>query len=211
MTIGNRSEDEAKTSQCLRDLRLTDPKDDKKRIEASKDYLLKNSYAWILDDQAFLDWRNNRKRLLWTKGGPGKGKTMMMMGLINELKRELRTKPGIHALSYFFCQSTDNRLNNAVSILRGIIYLLAVEQKTLIHHLQKRYDTAGAQLFEGPNVFYTLSGILLDMLSDSSLESVILMVDALDECDSGLDGLLKLISMDSLLSPKVKWLVASRY
>ena len=58
-------------------------------------------------------------------------------------------------------------------------------------------------------MFYILSGILLDMLSDSSLESVILMVDALDECDSGLDGLLKLISKDSLLSPKVRWLVAS--
>src|SRR5205814_3785395 len=93
----------------------------------------------------------------------------------------------------------------------GIIYLLAVEHQTLIHYLQKRYNTAGAQLFEGPNVFYTLSGILLDMLSDLSLGSVILMVDALDECDSGLDELLKLISRDSFRSPKVKWLVASRY
>src|SRR5947207_6658387 len=62
-----------------------------------------------------------------------------------------------------------------------------------------------------PMCFYTLSGILLDMLSDLSLGSVILMVDALDECDSGLDELLKLISRDSFRSPKVKWLVASRY
>ena len=115
---------------------MTDPRDDKKRIEASKDYLLKASYAWILNDIAFLDWRDNHdKRLLWIKGDPGKGKTMMMIGLIDELKKELRTKSGLHALSYFFCQSTDNRLNNAVSVLRGIIYLLAVEHQTLIHHL----------------------------------------------------------------------------
>ena len=52
--------------------------------------------------------------------------------------------------------------------------------------------------------FYTLSGILLDMLSDLSLGSVILMVDSLDECDSELDELLKLISRDSFQSPKVK-------
>ena len=136
MGIGNRSDDEAKNSQCLCDLHLTDPRDDKKRIEASKDYLLKASYAWILDDEAFLGWRDNHdKRLLWIKGDPGKGKTMMMIGLIDELKKELRTKSGLHALSYFFCQSTDNRLNNAVSVLRGIIYLLAVEHQTLIHHL----------------------------------------------------------------------------
>ena len=29
------------------------------------------------------------------------------------------------ALSYFFCQGADWRINNAVAVLRGLIYLLA--------------------------------------------------------------------------------------
>ena len=28
-------------------------------------------------------------------------------------------------LSYFFCQDADSRINNAVAVLRGLIYLLA--------------------------------------------------------------------------------------
>ncbi|MCJ1452999.1 hypothetical protein MMC28_003344 [Mycoblastus sanguinarius] len=42
--------------QCLRDLRLTDPRDDKSRIQASKDQLLEGSCSWVLEDRAFVDW-----------------------------------------------------------------------------------------------------------------------------------------------------------
>jgi len=41
-------------NQCLCDLRITNPKDDKARIKASEDDLLRDSYAWILKDEAFL-------------------------------------------------------------------------------------------------------------------------------------------------------------
>ncbi|KAH0562229.1 hypothetical protein GP486_003077 [Trichoglossum hirsutum] len=206
------SADEAQNSQCLTDLRLTDPRFDKDRIEASKDKLLRDSYTWILDDSAFLDWRDNKDtRLLWIRGDPGKGKTMMMIGLVDELSRRLRATPGSGVLSYFFCQSTDPRLNNAVSVLRGLIYTLVNEERILTKHLRKRYDSAGRQLFEDTNAFYTLSAIFLDMLNDPSLGSVFLMIDAIDECDSGLPQLLKLIAPhDSRTSSKVKWLVASR-
>ena len=205
-------EDEAENSRCLRDLQSTDPRADKVRIEESKDTLLKDSYSWILDDPNFLNWRdNNDTQLLWIKGDPGKGKTMMMIALVAELSRRLESKPGSGILSYFFCQSTDPRLNNAVSVLRGLIYLLVNEQKTLIRHLRKRYDTAGSRLFDDPNALYALREILLDILADSSLARVYLMVDALDECDSNLSQLLDLIARnDSKSSSRVKWLVASR-
>ena len=45
------------SSQCLADLRTTDPRDDKKRIEAIKGGLLKGSYQWILDHPEFRRWR----------------------------------------------------------------------------------------------------------------------------------------------------------
>lgn len=41
--------------QCLRDLRLTDPRHDKERIEASKDKLLEGSCSWVFDDPAFMN------------------------------------------------------------------------------------------------------------------------------------------------------------
>src|SRR3954471_4835979 len=63
--------------QCMRDLRSngTDPEDDKTRIENSKDQLIKESYAWILNDRDFQGWYSNKdKRILRITGDPGKGK-----------------------------------------------------------------------------------------------------------------------------------------
>jgi hypothetical protein len=202
--------DEA-NEQCRRDLRLTDPRKDKKRIEQSKDDLLEDSCAWILDDPAFLDWLSRENsRTLWISGDPGKGKTMIMIDLVSKLPRRLESDPGT-LVSYFFCQNTVPELRNAVSILRGLIYLLVVEQESLIRHVRKQYDDAGSRSFEGPNALYALWEVLSDISNDQSLTGIYLMIDALDECDSGLDELLKLITnQNSDLSPRVKWLVTSR-
>ena len=166
---------------------------------------------WILDDLAFSDWRNNDDtQLLWIKGDPGKGKTMLMIGLIKELSKQLESSPGLGILSYFFCQDTLPTLNNAVSVLRGLIYLLVDQQKTLIRHLRKKYDSSGRQLFEDGNAFQALSEIFSDILHDSSLARVYLMVDALDECNSKLSQLLDLIAPNTPHPSRVKWLVSSR-
>ena len=136
---------------------------------------------------------------------------MMMMALTYEVSKRLASDPGSGALSYFFCQSTHPDLNNATSILRGLIYLLIVEQKALIRHLRKSYDEAGDGLFKGPNALYALWKILFSILEGSDYSSVYLMIDALDECHSGLDQLLDLITCDgSRSSTRVKWLVSSR-
>ena len=39
--------------KILTDLRVTDPRDDKSRIEEAKGGLLKNSYYWIFDNADF--------------------------------------------------------------------------------------------------------------------------------------------------------------
>lgn len=198
--------------QCLRNLRLTDPRDDKSRIEASKDQLLEGSCSWILEDRAFVDWwTRDDSRLLWIHGDPGKGKTMMMMALISEVGRNLESLAGPNVLAYFFCENTNSDLNTTVSVLRGLIYLLVDQEKTLICHLRKRYDTTGRRFFEGLNTQYALLDVLLNILKDPSLRRVCLMIDALDECDNKIHELLEwIIERNPELSPKIKWLITSR-
>jgi hypothetical protein len=45
--------------------------------------------------------------VLWIKGDPGKGKTMLLCGIIDEMSAltRLRDKEATTLLSYFFCQA----------------------------------------------------------------------------------------------------------
>ncbi|PVH90374.1 HET-domain-containing protein, partial [Periconia macrospinosa] len=201
-------EEIGKLEQCMQDLHLTDPRDDKKRIEDTKGGLLKDSYRWILGNADFQRWRDDQQsRLLWIKGDPGKGKTMLLCGIANELT-SLTTKTAL--LSYFFCQATDSRINSATAVLRGLLYMLVHQQPSLVSHVRKKHDHAGKALFEDANAWVALSEIFTDVLRDLSLKDTYLMVDALDECATGLPKLLDFIVQTSCVSARVKWIVSSR-
>jgi hypothetical protein len=193
---------------CVRDIRYTDPRHDKKRIEDTKGGLLAASYRWVLDNTTFQQWRQDpHSRLLWVKGDPGKGKTMLLCGIINELHSSL---PKNALLSYFFCQATDSRINNATAVLRGLLYMLVSQQPSLVSHIRKRHDHAGKALFEDANAWVALTEIFADVLQDSQLRATYLVIDALDECVTDLAKLLYFIAKQSSASSRVKWIMSSR-
>lgn len=132
-----------------------------------------------------------------------------MMALVNELSTQLQNDSELGTLSFFFCQGTDPRLSNTVSVLRCLVYLLVDQQRHLIKYILKRYDTAGSQLFTDVNAWSALSSIFTDTLNGPALGRVYLLVDALDECESGLPQLLKLISACAIRKiTQAKWLVS---
>ena len=197
-----------KFNKCLQDLRLSDPRDDKTRIEDTKGSLLEGSYHWVLKTSDFQRWRNDQQsRLLWIKGDPGKGKTMLLCGIINELEKSM-SKTDI--LSYFFCQATDSRINHATAVLRGLLYLLINQQPSLISHIQKKHDHASKSLFEDTNAWIAMSEIFTSILQDPRLRSTFLIIDALDECVVARSKLLDFIVQKSSISPRTKWVISSR-
>lgn len=88
----------------------------------TKGPFLHESFAWILDHEGFKKWRHTKESgVLWIKGDPGKGKTMLLCGIVEDLKKN----PGINTnLGYFFCQATDSRINSATSVVAGLIFSL---------------------------------------------------------------------------------------
>ncbi|CEF74871.1 unnamed protein product [Fusarium graminearum] len=201
----NCSHDDKK--RCLLDLRMTDPKLDKARIVQAKGGLREESYCWIFENEDFKQWKDTESdsRFLWIKGNPGKGKTMLLAGIIDKLN----TEPGnFGQIAYFFCQGTDGRINNATAVLRGLIYMLVKRQESLLTHVWKEYEHAGKQLFEDCNAFTALSRILHTILADSSMNETVLVIDALDECVTDLHLLLDLLV--DLSQQNVRWIVSSR-
>jgi WD40 repeat protein len=212
--IGNIYYNDSNHDRCIADLRLTDPRKDKERIQDTKGGLLRDSYKWILDHPDFQRWRDDdHSRLLWIKGDPGKGKTMLLIGIVDELERQRAQlkqadQSTSHAtvLSYFFCQATNSDLNSATAVLRGLIYLLVEQKPSLAFNLREKYKQSGSKLFEGENAFFALSDILSGMLQDPSLDGAILIIDALDECETNRHRLLDFITKPY----RVKWIVSSR-
>ncbi|KAK2771386.1 hypothetical protein CKAH01_14308 [Colletotrichum kahawae] len=189
----------------LADLQVTNPRHDKKRIQETKGGLLRDSYCWILNHNDFRRWRDDgQSRLLWIRGDPGKGKTMLLSGIINELEK---TPTGPPRPAYFFCQATEGRLNNATAVLCGLLYVLFTQHPSLITHVPEQYKHAGKGLFEDHNAWVAISDILTKVLADTVLEGGILIIDALDECLTGLQPLLNFITTTS---SRAKWLVSSR-
>lgn len=203
---------EEQDRKCLEDLYETDPRHDKTRIQNIKGGLLRDSYSWVLDNHEFKAWRTDpHSRLFWIRGDPGKGKTMLLCGIINELEKDAAGNP----LSYFFCQATEQKLNKATAVLRGLIYGLVRQHPRLISYVRKEFDGGGKQRFEGRNAWEVMSKILTAIFSDPIMDGAVLIIDALDECADALDnyaGRPQLLDFIVRMSTsfRTKWIVSSR-
>ncbi|KAL7947007.1 quinon protein alcohol dehydrogenase-like superfamily [Trichoderma barbatum] len=147
--------------------------------------------------------------LLWIRGDPGKGKTMLLCGIVDNLQK----LAPYSFISFFFCQATDERINNSTSVLRGLIFSLVDQQRHLLKHVREHYVRQGKSLFEPPGAWYALSGILQSLLLElsNSQQPTCLLVDALDECVSeDMPRLLDFVVKMSKELPYVKWVFSSR-
>ncbi|KAI0439903.1 quinon protein alcohol dehydrogenase-like superfamily [Xylaria telfairii] len=197
-----------KGTDALLKLRLTDPRDDKTRIEQQKGGLLYDSYKWILNHEDFQRWRDGEgNQLLWIRGDPGKGKTMLLCGVIDELKKADRSDWNV---VYYFCQATNDQLHKATSVLRGLIFSLLSQQRDLLESVREEIDQASGELFQDINGWTALCrifGRLMDEVGKLQ-QTTYLIVDALDECLEDQHHLLKWI--EDFSSSRIKMLVSSR-
>ncbi|KAL7795747.1 hypothetical protein V8C37DRAFT_373295 [Trichoderma ceciliae] len=187
----------------LREISATDPVHDKERIMTLKGPFFYEAFSWILQQHDFKKWREASNGIFWIKGDPGKGKTMLLCGIIEELEKDSTTAAN---LSYFFCQATDYRINTEVSVLRGLIFSLLRVQPDLVANIQEKYEAPKDQLV-GPNAWFFLQDVFKIIIQHPAIVHPICIIDALDECEKHCRLLLDLILETS---HRVKWLVSSR-
>lgn len=202
----SRAHADEKFDGCLGYLCDVDPRVEKDRIEKVKGGLLEDLYCWVLENRNFKRWRHGEQdaRLLWINADPGKGKTMLMSGIIGHLETDKS-----HLVSYFFCQATDPRLNNATAVLRGFIYLLLNQRLSLMSPILRKYNQLETRFSKDSATFWELSRIFKDVLGDPELPTTVLALDALDECTTQSEDLLDFISETSAFEG-VRWVISSR-
>ncbi|PLB49766.1 WD40 repeat-like protein [Aspergillus steynii IBT 23096] len=198
--------------QFLADICETDPQNEMTRIRQSKGTLIGECNRWIVQSSELDMWRtSNEPRLLWMKGGPGKGKTMATISLVDLYTRQ--TSPE-ESFCYFFCQNKIPHLNNASSVLRALVWKLLWTHRRLVKYVPDEYRSKrdhGKEIFESPNAFAILTTMLAAILTDRELEKVLVVIDAVDECENGMVDLLEwILEQSSNSSSKARWLLSSR-
>lgn len=174
------------------------------------DQLLYECFDWILHTPEYIEWQNGETvGLLWIRGGAGKGKTMMSIGLIEKLSLQFRSTS---VVTYFLCRYDDTNLNSIETMLKGLILELVRQQESLKPMLRAQWDLANGSFVDGMSDWHTLSTILITMLSRCPCPKVFIVVDALDECrDDAMANLLRFIVRVGLTRcGQLKWLLTSR-
>jgi hypothetical protein len=193
----------------IRALRFPDSQIVRNQLKQEKDQIRPVLIEWLLQDPQYKSWQDgNEVCLLWIKGGAGKGKTMMTIGIIDKL---LCQSNEASLVTYFFCRNADCELNTLVAIIKGLIFQLIGKEESLKKCLRKHWDKMqhSAEYFMS---WRNLWHIFLEMLAQCKISRVYILVDALDECqDDGICDFLRAIVRNGLHYPrKLKWLFTSR-
>lgn len=88
-------------------------------------------------------------------------------------------------------------------MLRSLLYLLLRKRPALSRFIREEHEHAGKRLFEDANGWDVLDKTFTNIAQDGGLNDFVLIVDALDECTTGLDQLLDFIVRLSSLNVKV--------
>ncbi|KAL6822023.1 putative ankyrin repeat-containing protein [Trichoderma sp. SZMC 28015] len=193
---------------------LRDPDIDRRRLIRINGRRVPRTCEWIRDNVLYRSWltcsqQSSDTPLLWITGGPGKGKTMLSLFLIEELEVPARQKPSV-TLLFYLCSSNDADHNTAVAILSGLLYQLIEQNPDLAKHAF--YYLKPNRVASSLASFDTLWHIFESILGDPALQTVQCVLDGLDECERESAGwlLTAFVGQARLSAGKFRLLVLSR-
>ncbi|KAK1452526.1 pfs domain-containing protein, partial [Colletotrichum melonis] len=171
---------------CLRDLFLTDPHEDRKAMKRKKGDRASGTCEWIMGTEELTAWlgsgptdRSEATQVLWLHGNPGTGKSTMAIFLTEELSEAFSATDG-NTLAYFFCDSAFDTRKTATAVIRGLLLQLVQQHPKLLERLLPKYNERGAELFHSFDALWTM---FVAAASDENTGRKYCIIDALDECD----------------------------
>ncbi|QYT02986.1 Protein SSH4 [Trichoderma simmonsii] len=153
--------------------------------EIHKDNLSKRqdgTNIWFIESREFNEWLNApEKSFLWIRGIPGAGKTIIASTVIDTLQAHVETRN--IALAFFYCTFTNNETTDYQAILGSLVSQVCYRSRSA---LQSLVDHQRAKLAYNVEQQFVLpdTDALIDILQRglNDLDSIVLVIDALDEC-----------------------------
>ncbi|KAF4763491.1 hypothetical protein HAV15_000099 [Penicillium sp. str.  len=169
--------------ECLHLFRLTTSAKDT-TYERYKDYVparVHGTCEWFMDHDNFQEWLRKDSGPLLVSADPGCGKSVLAKYLIDEgLPRSV-------TICYFFFK---NKVQNTIrQALCALLYQIFSQKSSLIEHAMEEFRNNGQDLI---NSTKSLWKIMRKTVDDPRAGSIIIVLDAIDECvDSGFEDLIR--------------------
>lgn len=161
---------------------------------------------WFFKTSQFQQWYRrdnleNHNAVLWIKGHPGTGKSTLMKHTLGHLEKQLSETHVIAA--HFFNARGDDSEQTPLSMLRSLLYQLLEKEPSiyeqflpLFRNKKQKFDTHWK--WREPD----LKNFLLSTIQNYQSKPLIILVDALDECEEAhvrdAVGLLEELSIKAL-------------
>ncbi|TGJ72003.1 hypothetical protein EYR41_003922 [Orbilia oligospora] len=146
--------------------------------QAHLEVYVHGTLQWLASNNQYSAWASATKAsLLWVTGPPGCGKTILSSYVSEILSGEAM---GSSIACHFFCDARIKERQDPIIMLRSIIYQIVIRRRRLLRLVRK------ARSLKGPQIFQQLSGLwelLLDLLKTEKQKQIIIVIDAIDECD----------------------------
>ncbi|KAF3766682.1 hypothetical protein M406DRAFT_219564, partial [Cryphonectria parasitica EP155] len=172
---------------------------------------------WLLHHEKYREWgQKQASDLLWISADPGCGKSVLISYLIDHLNGAENRIQVPEVVCYFFFKEDNHEQNNAVHAVSAILHQLYTAQPWLLQHVTHSFLDHGRDVLQQ---FSSLWSLLDASVTDPASRDVILIFDALDECETTtqrqlLQSLVRFYKTkegDSLTRPPfVKTIIASR-
>ncbi|KAL7797816.1 hypothetical protein V8C43DRAFT_303565 [Trichoderma afarasin] len=164
---------------------------------------VENTCLWFLQHEHFQTWVKQDSGPLLVSADPGCGKSVLAKYLVDEVLPQSES-----TICYFFFKDQDQ--NTVRQALCALLHQLFTQKPCLIKYAVKEYRKDGPGL---TNSTKSLWQILQDATRDPQAESVIIVLDALDECkESELPDLIRYVESQfrSDECGKLKYLLTCR-
>ena len=195
-----------KQKQCLQLFRLTESTRDatyewyKDRVEDR----VEGTCSWFLKHDHFQKWLRQSSGPLLVSADPGCGKSVLAKYLIDHVLPQSAT------ICYYFFKDEDQ--NTVRQALCALLHQLFSQKPSLIQHAMKQWDKDGLGLINSRESLWTVLG---DAVQDPQAGSVIIVLDALDECaelelETLIGGVERQLRHNQLGHGKMKYLLTSR-
>jgi hypothetical protein len=174
---------------------------------ASRQLHQPGSNYWILESDAFEEWKRTPGHTLWLHGIPGAGKTIICSTIIDHMEGVCKTQSGTR-MAYYYFDFNDESVLRLGALLQSIILQLSRQSELLSDHVRSLYKHCdNGRSVPGDEL---LASTLFELLKEG--QQTFIIIDALDECPKdGRDQFYNLITQQIGQRPgRYNFLLTSR-